>query len=519
MKVDPLSRRAFLQGAGAALALPVLPSLLPRGAEAQAMPVQKTFVGVVANNGLYKMYGPESQLMPRLPLDKATYDTKGLTAVTTPRHVIHTGSLTTLAQANGGAISDIIDSSFTPLLPKMNMIQGLDYLALGYSHHQAHFGNCASDASSSNDGNPSQAGIDQVMAYSSSFYKNPVLKGRAVAFTANPQDASSGYQAGYAWTDPNNPNTSSVVYTTPVYTNPATLFDAYFQTQSQQMTPLKKTLVDRVLADYKSLRSSNPRLGAADKAKLDLHIQLIQETQTKVNAVLPVCTQTRPASNLTDRALILTTLNSVITSLVACGLCNSFLGWAHSIADADPNNYHKWSHEGYDNDNNAIANQTSYDNLVLNNRNIMKDICLDLAQKLDQVNLLDTTLIACVQEHNKRGHESWNVPVITFGSAGGALKTGQYLDYRDLSDRDDLVFSRFGYPMAQFLANCLLAMDVPRTEFEPLNKKWSSRFVAATGYGCTEFNNQTTNAGVFDNHYDSAWQGANLSDWLPGLTG
>jgi len=26
-------------------------------------------------------------------------------------------------------------------------------------------------------------------------------------------------------------------------------------------------------------------------------------------------------------------------------------------------------------------------------------------------------------------------------------------------------------------------MDVPRTEFEALNKKWSSRFVAKSGYG------------------------------------
>jgi hypothetical protein len=524
MKIDPLSRRGFLQGAGAALALPILPSLLPREVEAQAMPVQKTFVGVVANNGLYRMYGPDSILMPPLPLDQTAYNAKGLTAVTTPRHTIHTAPLQQLATANGGKISQIVDSSFNSLLPKMNMIQGLDYLGLGWSHHQAHFGNSGSDASSSSDGNPPQAGIDQVLAYSSSFYKNPALKGRSVAFTANPSDASSGYQAGYMWSDPANPMTSNVVFSSPIYTNPATLFDAYFQTQSAQMTPLKQTLVDKVLADYKSLRQSNTRLGAADKAKLDLHISMIQQTQQKVTAVLPMCgAMTRPSASLTDRATILTTINSVITSLVACGYCNSFIGWAHSIADADPNNYHKWSHEGFQNDDstgytNLIVNQTSYDNLVLNNTNIMKDICLDLATKLDQVGQLDNTLIACVQEHNKRGHESWNVPVITFGSAGGVIKTGQYLDYRDFSSGDDLVFSRFSFPHAQFLANVMLAMGLQKSEFESLQKHCSSRFAANSGYGVTEFNNATTNAGVFDGHYDSSWQGHDCSGWLPGLT-
>ncbi len=172
MKIDPLTRRGFLQGVGASLVLPVLPSLLPRSVAAQAMPVQKTFVGVVSNNGLYRMYGPDSQLMPLLPLDAPTYNTKGLTAVQTPQHTIHTQSLMTLAAANGGAISDIIDSTFTPMLPKMLMMQGFDYLPLAYSHHQAHFGNSNDDGTTSTDGNQAMASIDRVLGYSGSFYKN-----------------------------------------------------------------------------------------------------------------------------------------------------------------------------------------------------------------------------------------------------------------------------------------------------------------------------------------------------------
>ncbi len=268
-----------------------------------------------------------------------------------------------------------------------------------------------------------------------------------------------------------------------MYSNPATLFDAYFMTQTASQTPLRKTLVDQVLKDYNSLRQSNTRLGAADKQRLDLHIQFLQDTQTKVNAVIPVCTQMRPADNLTDRKIILNTINSVITSMVACGLCNSFLGWAHSIEDGDPNNYHKWSHEGFDNDNNTISDATSYASLVENNRNILKEICLDLATKLDANHLLDDTVIVCMQEHNKRGHESWNVPVITFGGAGGTFKTGQYIDYRDMGDtsRDDLVYSRFGFPTAQLLANILQSMGMPIAEYEALNRQPGPQFKSMSG--------------------------------------
>src|SRR5439155_16735142 len=141
------------------------------------------------------------------------------------------------------------------------------------------------------------------------------------------------------------------------------------------------------------------------------------------------------------------------------------------------------------------------------NRSVMKDICLDLAKKLDANGILDSTLIACVQEHNKRGHESWNVPVITFGSAGGVLKTGQYLDYRNMTKRDDKVYSRFGYPINQLLANFLQAVDVPRSEFEALNKASNSLFKANSGYGVSRYN--SADLGVFVDNY-SGWGGVDL---------
>src|SRR5579862_4224995 len=92
MKWNSISRRHFLQGTGAALALPLLPSLLSKEARAQTAPVQKSFIGIAAFNGLYRMIGPYSQLMPPLPYDITS--TQGFTPLTpTGLHTIYSRPL------------------------------------------------------------------------------------------------------------------------------------------------------------------------------------------------------------------------------------------------------------------------------------------------------------------------------------------------------------------------------------------------------------------------------------------
>src|SRR5258708_5389393 len=129
MKWSRVSRRHFLQGAGVAVAAPLLQSIAPKSAQADTTP--KSFIGIAAFNGLYRMYGPTSQLMPKTP--ESGTSLVGFTE--TPiagRHAIHSGKLSAIAAANGGAISDIIDSSYQSLLPKMMMLQGFDYTGLGW---------------------------------------------------------------------------------------------------------------------------------------------------------------------------------------------------------------------------------------------------------------------------------------------------------------------------------------------------------------------------------------------------
>ncbi len=353
-----------------------------------------------------------------------------------------------------------------------------------------------------------------------------------------------GYGISSTYKTPNEPATSAIV-SPPVEYNPQAVWDKYFG-GSATPNPLKKTLVDLVLSDYKTLRS-NRKIASEDRRVLDQHIELLQNTQQAVNNQTLANGGTRPPDNApsgakwgaglyeppactaNDRKMLIKTMNSVITSLIASGLCHSFLGSTECLSSANQGDWHHWAHTGYDNDNDVIADANSYNSVITENSTVMQEMCLDLALKLDAINvngstLLDNSLVACIQEHNKRGHESWNIPVITFGSAGGVFKTGQYLDYRNFTTlRNDLYWSRFGIPMNQLWANLLQAVDVPPSEFETSGKASDSHpFFTIngrrTGYGVSLFwNTDATGVSqtpVASSHY-SSWNGTDLSAWLP----
>lgn len=497
MKFDRKTRRFFLQGAGAVLALPFLRSLEPN--EAKAAPSPKTFVGIGAWNGLYRMYGPGSQLMPKTPESGSSL--VGYQQVPSGRHPIHVGTLSALAAGNGGRISDVIDDDFTALLKKMTLMQGFDYIGLGYYHHSAQFGNWHKTAEQT-EGNPDMATLDVVL---SQWLKKQGLPGDMVAYSASWNDNNYGCSF-----NDDGSNTTSRFY------DPAVLWTKYFG-DAQIPADFKELLVDRVLADYKALQSS-PRLGSEDRHRVDAHVEHLAATEQKIKKYSAVCQQLQPTVDPSDRSLVIRTMNDVIVGLISCGMCNVFMGWAQALLSEDPDQWHVWSHQGYSNDDDTIADPVSYTNMVDQSRAVMKDMCLDLAQKLDALEQLDDTLIVCIQEHNKRGHESWNVPAITFGSAGGVIKTDQYIDYRNIGDRDDQVFSRFGFPMNQLYASVLTAMGMPASEFEALNKSRSdgasSPFKAGSGYGVNAIHPDAMfNMGA---HYES-WTGHDMSAFLPAL--
>jgi hypothetical protein len=340
---------------------------------------------------------------------------------------------------------------------------------MAWYHHEGHFGDWHRTAQMT-EGNPEMASLDVVL---SDHYAKTGATSDIVVYSGSSADIQGG---GSFHAD--GTRTTSRFY------NPATLWDKYFG-NSNIPTDFKTLLVDKVLADYKALQN-NSRLGSEDRQRLEAHIAFLATTQQKVQQLGAVCKQLRPNQSLTDRALILQTMNNVIVGLISCGMCHTFMGWGVALLDPSPDTWHHWAHAGYQNDTDSIGDGLAYNNVVEQNRAVMKDMCLDLAQKLDQVGQLDNSLIVCLQEHNKRGHESWNIPAIMFGSAGGAFVTNQYVDFRNLNSGDDKVFLRYGFPMNQLYANILSAMGMVPSDWEPLNKTRSdgvTPFKAGSGYG------------------------------------
>jgi hypothetical protein len=89
------------------------------------------------------------------------------------------------------------------------------------------------------------------------------------------------------------------------------------------------------------------------------------------------------------------------------------------------------------------------------------------------------------------------------------------VDFRNIADRDDKVFSRFGFPMNQLYANVLTAFGMQTSEFEALNKTRSDAagapFKTNSGYGIPVIHPDATQmASAYQ-----GWTGHDMSGPLP----
>lgn len=119
---------------------------------------------------------------------------------------------------------------------------------------------------------------------------------------------------------------------------------------------------------------------------------------------------------------------------------------------------------------------------------------LDLASKMDAiedapgVSMLDNSLVMATQECGMSTHDPIGLPIVTLGSAAGALRTGNYCDYRNqlptsLWLHSDKVFAQYqGVLYAQWLATALQALGVPRAEWEKPGMAGYGYLVLDTGY-------------------------------------
>lgn len=469
-------RRRFLTGTGGAvLALPLLPSLFtPREAAAQARNLKcfASFMTPHGGIGQREMYPAEATLT-----QSQNY----------AGHAIRRGDLALGAAGSEVQLSAICrapSSELTAALAaKATIIRGVD-IPFWVDHNT---GGALGNWGDTNVGDrfpPSSfitrtQTVDQIIGWSNSFYAD-ISRVRERVIVTN--------HISYAHADA-RARTGTVNRMPSTARGSRELFDKLFATSTAPSRPL---VVDQVIASYRQLRDGSARLSADDKRRLDEHMQRIFELQRKLQAAAPPAPPARPtrSSSEVDVASNFNTAsapqveffrlyNEVVAAAFSTGTSRvatlGTFGWEFGVGrDGNFADYGGNWHE--DILHKYVYVGAEYDRLVIANRRFFREVFLDLARRLNAIDtgdgrtLLDHSLVAWHQECGNRTHLGINMPIVAFGSAGGFLRTGQYLDYRNTAKRLDGGATGdnawHGLVWNQWLGTVMQSMGLARSEYE-----------------------------------------------------
>jgi hypothetical protein len=489
------SRRIFLRGAGGVLlALPFLPSLFSSSARAQAVAQPRRFICLKSfSTQLIKQWYPTFSGNGYALKDSKYSGSKadGTTLLTAPLGggPYTQAPLRDFETANG--ISGILGPKLNPLLDKLTLIRGLDFLP-SVNHN---FGGLLGNFSSCTNATPCDADsladvptIDQVLAYSPKFYPDtPPLRQLHI---------SQGVVDAMSYTD--RGQVGGEVQQMTARTNPRDVFNDLFagvtvgEGEEPPAPNPDRLLVDHVIEQYRAVQKS-PRLSGDDKQKLEQHVNLLAELEARLSTVpqlscvLPAEPESLENNTGTDPADIAAKWDLFLDLVVAALACDrtrivtigvhkalgpgpdpndsTLVGHYHS-EDASGGTWHGLAHDW--------GNENSRRMLAGINKWIAEEVFGKLVEKLDVPEVEGSTLLdsSLVYWGNELGfnHIAHSVPCLLAGSAGGYLETGRYLDYIDwdnqafFSQEDGNVIR--GIPHNQFLVTVLQAMGLSPEDYE-----------------------------------------------------
>jgi hypothetical protein len=478
---DKLSRRQFLRGAGGAvLALPLLPSLLPREAEAQATAAasaERYFVHMTTWHACFQepYFGA---MLTAAPSARTTHG--GIEVRSAPLPFATEGDMAVLS-----SILRARSSLWTPRLRGLtNVINGLDF-ARGVGHNRG-------GPLGGSDADPT---IDQIMAGAKSFYPAAVPQPAIVRNPVSKTRSGGG-----------------IVETAAAAESNVKLFDRLFKSGTSTgggsaPVPEEVVLVDRV-KEHADLVLADPACSADCRTRLADYLDLLAQVEVKVQATTPVTSSfARPGTetlaleqsagfygNPPSQVQCEQLWNDIVVAAFAAGISRIYVcGPAAYTFGPEPE--HSW-HNAYAHGQDAPDIRAGFGAAV---QRQFEGAVLDIAAKLDQVRtadgatLLDKALVANSFEMGSGGnpghHHNRCVPIVSIGNAGGWFRTGLALDYRDMNS-----FSWSSDPhwwggllYNQWLGMVLRSMGVSAADFDSTK----------TGYPGTRADN--------NDHSDTMW--------------
>lgn len=509
------NRRQFLRGTGGiGLAIPLLPSLLNSQEARAATTPKKRFIQFCTEHG--GIWGANMY-----PTDATLTDQMSYAGRTVKR-----GKLAVQAGASGtNQLSPVLtapSSLLTPALAaKINVLRGCDIPWYIAHHTGGHLGNFARNDGAMLADYPTPT-IDQVMAWSPKFYSDlSTIRSRVMV---------AGSRISYNYSNPSDPKNLGPVQEVVPAGDAGTMFKQVFVSSGASTAPDPNAglspIVDRVLADYNRLRNSNTRLSSEDRHRLDDHMQRMSELQRKVSVHASACPSlTAPAD--TNKLINTSTFevdpslmtkyydayNDVIVAGILCDTSRIAVVdiYGHSFSTFTGAWHGDVAHHAADPDGAmqkviTAAHQAMFEKVFL-------DLCakLDVDDGTGQT-FLDNSLVVWTQESGEYTHAGQGMPIVTAGSAGGFLKTGNYCDYRnpaiivDAGEQGNTTIKiQGGLLWQQWLGTALQAMGLAPADYE---KNGLHGYPTATKYIGKE--------SMFNNAYpDALWSAA--GDVLPFL--
>jgi hypothetical protein len=400
-----IGRRMFLQSASSAavLAIPCLQSLWPRRARAQAALPSVRYVQWATDHGVYA-----DRFWPKA------------TPVATSVAGVRAQPLSEIA----GRLSEVLDASWDPLRSKVNLVRGLD-LMVSLNYHNACVPTCATWPREDNHLPFFAHSVDSVLADSTKVYPATV---RVPALRLTPGVNSSYKWGSFCWTTRNGSS-----FKLPCFDKTQTAFESVFgagTAPSGSTTGVDATvaarvrLTDQVIGDYRQVVNGRV-ISTADRQQLNDYMDLLADVQSRMQIEAPECTA---PSQLSESDFDVLHQNAIDIA-VAAMLCNSTRVVAYHAYQGSPSSYdeetfHAWAHD----DANRHSTMQAY-----RYRQLARLIArMDMFTESNGQTLLSNSLVYANNELSDPQHGGTHLksmPVITAGTAGGQLVTGQYIDF------------------------------------------------------------------------------------------
>ncbi len=283
---------------------------------------------------------------------------------------------------------------------------------------------------------------------------------------------SCAYQSNFSWRGDASPNAKEI--------DPKAVFERLFgEGGSKEKDEARakrekqnKSILDFVSEDAKSL---NNQLGTHDKHKMDEYLTAVRELENRIERVRKMRDQ-KPMSVPTGTVapagipkdlkehlrlmsdLMVLAFQTDMTRVVTFPFANDGSNRSHSFLNIDWDGKQKPVSEGHHELSHHQGNKENHAKIRTINRFHIEQLAYILSKlksiKEGDKTLLDNTMIVYgsgIGDGNRHNHD--DLPIISIGSYGGKLKTGQHIEYPKDTPLMNLylaMFERLGCPTKSF---------------------------------------------------------------------